>query len=88
MMRKILVILIALLLVSTVSFGSYFNANNIGGSVVYFPFLLGIFSVNGYYRLGFQVFGASKSGSLSFTPTTLYTGPSAHIRVHLVRFPD
>lgn len=76
MMRKILVILIALLLVSTVSFGSYFNANNIGGSVVYFPFLLGIFSVNGYYRLGFEVFGASKTGSLSFTPTMLYVGPS------------
>ncbi|MGC9321010.1 MAG: hypothetical protein ACP5FY_02040 [Kosmotogaceae bacterium] len=76
MKRKIAVILISLLIVATASFGSYFNANNVGGSVIYFPLLFGIFSVNGYYRMGFEVFNSSQTGNLSFTPTMLYVGPT------------
>jgi len=73
---RIIVLFIIVMIVASVSFGSYFNANNIGGSVVYFPLLPGIFSVNGYYRLGLEVFGGSQTGSLRFTPTMLYAGPA------------
>lgn len=45
MKRKLAVILILFLIVATVSFGNYFNANNVGGSVIYFPLLFGICSV-------------------------------------------
>ncbi|RAM59328.1 hypothetical protein DS66_04835 [Mesotoga sp. SC_3PWM13N19] len=76
MKLRIIVLFIIVMIVASVSFGSYFNANNIGGSVVYFPLLLGIFSVNGYYRLGLEVFGGSQTGSLRFTPTMLYAGPA------------
>ena len=75
-MKKIIVFLVLALLVATFSFGSYFNSNNVGGSVIYFPFLLGIYSVSGYYRLGFEIFGPSRTGGLSFTPTMLYVGPT------------
>lgn len=75
MKLRIIVLFIIVMIVASVSFGSYFTANNIGGSVVYFPLLPGIFSVNGYYRLGLEVFGGSQTGSLRFTPTILYAGP-------------
>ncbi len=76
MMKKLLLVVLMLVVLSVSAYGYTFNSNNIGASIAYFPFILQTYSARGYYHFGFKITNPWSIGPIDFTQVMLYAGPT------------